>query len=94
MKKSKWTKGPWHLDRFTTADKDITIGEVAVRIDYDDVNHKEQEANAHLIAAAPELYEALAGLVEMAGAHPQPDGSINGPWDKAVNALKKARGEQ
>lgn len=57
----------------------------------------EKEANAALIAAAPEMYAALAEAVEKYG---KPGGPWNvpsepGSWiEKAKNALKKARGEE
>ena len=51
MSESKFTPGPWYVDgTFVTNDEDLDIcsmGDVA------------WEANAHLIAAAPDLYEAL-----------------------------------
>lgn len=60
------------------------------------------QANARLIAAAPDLYEALAGLLavpKIAGCRPL--GGIDlsyGPFEnvfaKADAALEKARGEQ
>jgi hypothetical protein len=71
MMKTKHTPGPWTLPKFSGADKSIEIPEPQVLIDYDDVDHKEQAANAQLIAAAPEtaaerdqLKEVNAKLVE------------------------------
>ena len=58
---------------------------------------EEMAANARLIAAAPELYEALEQMVEIAeltvGWLPTPPGA-DGPLIKARAALAKARGEQ
>lgn len=53
-----------------------------------------EEANARLIAAAPELYEALVALTGVI--HPQADNSpyITGIIEAADAAIKKARGEQ
>ena len=45
-------------------------------------------ANAHLIAAAPELYAALADIVDTTI-----DAEGEGYFDDAVAALSKARGE-
>ena len=54
----------------------------------------EDKANAHLIAAAPKLYEALEGLLQW-----YDDITLNNPdlespifWDPAIKALKKAKG--
>ena len=52
---------------------------------------KEDEANAHLIAAAPELYEALVALMDLESRdRVMPAGP---EWDSARAALAKARGE-
>lgn len=48
---------------------------------------KEYEANAHLIAAAPDMYEALANL-ENDDEHMPPSA-----WKLVQDALAKARGE-
>lgn len=52
------------------------------------------QANAHLIAAAPELYEALLEMVEAFGngAHNIPEDTRE-PITNARTALAKARGE-
>jgi hypothetical protein len=58
--------------------------------------NRESKANAHLISAAPELYEALAGLIAAAD-HAGGLGNINPELEaaciKASAALRKARGE-
>ncbi|BBC81250.1 hypothetical protein AcetOrient_orf04408 [Acetobacter orientalis] len=55
-------------------------------------DEKEAEANAHLIAAAPELYEALADLVKVLEmAFPSLDNTKS--VKSALSALAKARGE-
>ena len=57
---------------------------------------KDGDANANLIAAAPDMYEALEAAILEYG---KPGGPWNvpsapGTWiDKAKSALKKARGE-
>jgi hypothetical protein len=50
-----------------------------------------QLGNAHLIAAAPELYEALERVCDTYGFDSSTDSSI---WQEAFAALAKARGEQ
>lgn len=69
----RWTKGPWRLGRIRATDRGgqrITIdaplheafAEVVWRMT-DDTRSLQQEANATLVAAAPELYDALEGIV-------------------------------
>jgi hypothetical protein len=54
-----------------------------------------QTANARLIASAPSLYAALAGLLAAseAEAHDYPATAIVSAWEDARAALKLARGE-
>lgn len=55
-------------------------------------------ANAHLIAAAPDMYEALERLCTLNDEHGPFGGEmyqdrIDRAWDKAKSAVSKARGE-
>ena len=91
------TPGPW----FTSTPNEgggILIkpipGQVVAQCD----ELPEMEANAQLIAAAPELLEALEEVTEILdmvlgfdGGYPP---EANGPAIKARNAIAKARGEQ
>lgn len=55
---SKHTPGPWKLDREVVVDReDLEVATV-------DVNQGKWEANARLIAAAPELLEALRWMAQ------------------------------
>lgn len=68
MSETKWTKGPWAVgDLYTPI---VSVMHVSVRADDGFIvaavnrfaasfNDKRDTANANLIAAAPELYEAL-----------------------------------
>lgn len=83
---SEWTPGPWvavnERDVDTADGKCIAIMGVGV---------DEFEANAHLIAAAPDLYEALAAIMNH---HASKVLFGNRQMaDNAWNALAKARGE-
>lgn len=49
--------------------------------------------DAHLIAAAPELYEALQAFVTFHSGHAMADGSLKVAMQNARAALAKARGE-
>lgn len=100
---TKWTPGPWKAgrpDMATMVDgapsKWIYAGEQYVacasgRIDgpFDKVM-----ANAHLIAAAPDLYEALDWAIQSWDEHNKHGFNMQGDWvQDARAALAKARGE-
>ena len=100
MTKTKFTRGPWEI--FLTGDeRAIYIGtdlfgensSVAATVDVD-IYGKESEnlANANLISAAPELYEALDDLTEIANRGSVPD-YVRDAINTAKRALAKARGE-
>lgn len=65
LPEARWTKGPWTLPSRESVrfEKEIVLIEPGVAIDYDDVNHDEAYANATLITAAPDLFEALDALL-------------------------------
>lgn len=95
MREAKFTKGPWTITESSWADYswDINMGShnaaatVVVRMEYDADNSFELEDNAHLIAAAPEMYEMLNDIaISMECEH--------GVDTNAIFALlAKARGE-
>jgi hypothetical protein len=84
MSERKWTPGPWFVG------KDLSIGPngqgVSVIVAACDYDHA--DANAHLIAAAPDLYDALDNLVR--AYHQGKD--VYGWIDNAGHALAKAEG--
>ena len=55
MENTKHTPGPWVIAPHTTVNKEFTVGPAIM--DYDDVDHDQQDANARLIAASPMLLE-------------------------------------
>jgi hypothetical protein len=88
MTKTNWTAGPWirlfndsdywDMDIMTSDEDSLVAGVFGEG--FDEIN-----ANAHLIAAAPELYEALDELLfKMCCPSAQ---------EKALKVLAKARGE-
>lgn len=98
MSEAKFTKGPWEWvksnnDNWSSYDLSpgILTKDTADGTPFGDEIDK---ANAHLIAAAPELYEALYRLVrdcEIAGLQEQAGFDC---WISMANAaLAKARGE-
>ena len=95
MSETSWTPGPWKIQRtnqgvFIEGNVEKPIGYLAlIRPVHPDGNRVMEDANAALIAAAPELYEALEWAYRVHGEHGGPLGL--GVAMKA--ALEKARGE-
>lgn len=96
MTETKFTKGPWEF----RTDKDGTpyVGTGIFKIvesiwgttpSVDGTVKDDRIANAHLIAAAPELYEALEECLNMVSGDGHPPN-----WDRIREVLKAARGEQ
>lgn len=89
------TKGPWEV-----AEPDRN-GQAIVRAEEYEVatcwHHclgsieKEMEANARLIAAAPELLEALRGIIEI-GKRDMSNPKYDGYFESACAAIAKAEG--
>ena len=102
MADPKFTPGPWETD----APYDFVTqvwgrgGKVQVAdldIPGDSLCSEEQEANAHLIAAAPELYEALEDALAVLRVY-QNDGAVVSHRGQGIGvicdeALALARGE-
>ena len=99
MAEPKWTPGPWHVvDGKEVAAQDGGVAEIVTW----HRDHDEIVANAHLIAAAPDLYEAcdeaLRFLDRGLGDYCAGDGGVE-MWmlaiqDKLRDAIRKARGEE
>jgi hypothetical protein len=98
---SRFTPGPWTCDE---DDKQYVIGEGQSKyrthvgtVYADDTDPKEAKANAHLIAAAPDMYEALQ-LVVGIRAHLRVSGvdfvDAGKAYDAAEAALAKAEGRE
>ena len=94
-----YTAGPWAVSEFDLEADGVSADAGRICNLYDrqmeqpipDPDDQEQtNANARLIAAAPEMYEALRALVE-ASAPMTPQQDLI--WPRLVAALKKARGE-
>ena len=91
---SGWTPGPWRIKEGPchAADCcDLTIcGDIFMLAHINGPNYAHSQANARLIAAAPDLYAALDWLCR-ALVH---DHNKNiDYWTEALAALAKARGE-
>ena len=94
MSETKFTPGPWLFSSYKSGNSVIVID--GKEFDVATVNYPNRDANAHLIAAAPELYEALEGLLADITEYQEINnlGGQNNHWQvKAKAALAKARGE-
>jgi len=89
MTTPKWTPGPWRMDLSGVESKHQRVCDVLAS------SLAERNANARLIAAAPELYAALESLLT----HDSAAGPCDVPglkcdcYERARAALKRARGE-
>jgi len=96
---NKYTKGPWQVLPEEMGKRYLRVRgtQLGLRYKIADVRHVEYEgapetevqitkANARLIAAAPELLEALQRLVD--AVDPESTG-----WSEAVSAIQKAVGD-
>lgn len=96
MSDTKFTPGPWEVGDCDGATIWANAGTFAFAIGFatSDANGDREMAlaNARLIAAAPELYEALWDLVE--GPFPTSDADVERVHAKARAALIKASSEQ
>lgn len=85
---SNHTPGPWSAGHTFQKYHAVTCGDgraVALTGTLFSADSAESIANAHLIAAAPELLEALIGLEQWVGGT---------AYDRARAAIAKAKGEQ
>jgi len=94
---SKHTKGPWFITGNMTRYVEARIGggliqEVAAvgPTNADGGYGEQQEANAHLIAAAPDLLEALESMCAEFRGYDLPYGSA--AYANAISAINKAKG--
>lgn len=100
--RTQHTPGPWSLDLVPLVE--TLYNHVAIDSEYhgalaqvvwkmdDDTQSPECEANAHLIAAAPELLEALLEYKRFYE-EAQPAGGWQGVYELGNAAIAKARGE-
>ena len=113
MSETKFTRGPWEQEFHTNGCVFITSPHAAAsRGDVCDLYHlipqahgdakivtkENARANAHLIAASPDLYEALSTARDIVEKWCHYQGNTKALFDEFLNpidaALAKARGEQ
>lgn len=101
----KYTPGPWVVDPAVRQGFTVYAPKEGFIVGTQDEEGRygaiESEANARLIAAAPDLLEALCDMLEVHGVrweHVRGDSSIPASWvelsDKARAAIAKAAGEK
>jgi len=104
----RWTPGPWKYspdddDTYWTDSKTVMAEDGAVvAVETRGWGEEAGIANAQLIAAAPDLYEALEAIVSAAGEREDalhvwlnyPEKPVRTPGSMARAALAKARGEK
>ena len=90
MTERKWTPGPWDADDMAVRTNDKAL----VSLVYGNGDGSLFKANAHLIAAAPELYEALKLFVDATPKLDMSDPCMVERVNRARAALAKARGEK
>lgn len=99
MSERKWTPGPWlfhqpwaGFSKITGPSGELIFG-IAAGADHERQSSDVCDANARLIAAAPELYAALEAITDqlerIGDTRPHKDGQF---IDDARAALKKAQG--
>ncbi len=94
---SKHTPGPWRIieirGRAVILEPEQD-GHVCKISEWADEYAEEQEANARLIAAAPELLEALENLVSLCEAGLNKEYNIEAELSEPRAAIAKATGDQ
>ena len=109
---TKFTKGPWIIcdgdstdssDLITTNYRSVENNIVPIaeiETEFDGIIGTEQEANTHLIAAAPDMYKSLerqrAGLINLMELNLVPESyfkSVRHEISLIDNELSRARGE-
>lgn len=90
MKKFKGTPGKWYAEESPITSNFWEISNGKEYIGYLTLNPKRLKANAKLIAAAPELLEALQEMVHLfnRGLHPETAGAR--VCNKSIEAINKA----
>ena len=89
-----FTPGPWKADASGQHIRAADNQAIARVYDVEPYSLPETEANAHLIAAAPDLYAALKDVLAVASANAEDldDGMVDPSCESARAALAKADG--
>jgi hypothetical protein len=98
---SKWTPGPWQMSPYNYTEVLMAEGIGAECYYVKNEDEEQSQANAKLIAAAPELYEAADALsrlfnellFDMSKVTQGEQDAMKAAWERLDAALAKARGE-
>lgn len=93
-----FTPGPWQAFRDRHNESyviDTALGRASTNVTViaDDIRGEQRHANARLIAAAPELYEALDDLADAVGNFNRRVPATNESLARALAVLAKVRGQ-
>ena len=89
------TPGPWYFNERSKQRQPIIASEAtpnSVAVVYDHASDEQVQANAHLIAAAPELLASLEGLLAESMVDVSEQVDIRARQVQARAAIAKARG--
>ena len=95
---SAYTKGPWHRNvsnRFPICAGDAPNHKFVALVlggRWDEASLEEAEGNMNLVAAAPELLEALKDIIDI-GKRDMSNPKYAGYFDTAREAIAKAEGQ-
>ena len=99
MSKTKFTKGKWVANGAFVSHEDLGCDAIVSGAGCKEINYKEAEANAFLIAASPDMYyeiEKDISILESQLISSETHGEASRLQDRLIckiNLLKKARGE-
>ncbi len=96
----KHTPGPWIAEINSNGDYEIRLGSVReIYVQDSGEDDDDVKADALLISAAPEMYEALRWLLHLCSGIskggddcPVTQEEWNNAWDEAIKTVKKAEG--
>lgn len=80
------TSGPWAIEPRPPGQKVLRLLGTRIEVDYDDVDHEEQLANAQLIAAAPDMLAACEALADWRGMF---DANTLETWERIAEQFRK-----
>lgn len=89
-----FTPGPWVVGTAVNGNWiEMADGKSVARTFYEHVGAEQEDANAHLIAASPDMYDALEALAQAASGYPMSGVEFEERRIAAFAALAKARGQ-